>query len=75
LEEQVLLTGKNGAEARQAVGGPGGPAEFWLLGWKLAVARNGRRKSGGKPPHTKVPREILHSRWSFRTDTLRRMAG
>jgi len=29
---QALLTGKNGAEARRAVGGSGGPAEYWLIG-------------------------------------------
>jgi len=52
-KERALLTGKNGAEAMQAEGAPGGPAELRPLGWKLAVGRNGRRKSGGKPPHAK----------------------
>jgi hypothetical protein len=32
-KERALLIGKNGAEARRAVVGPGGAAEFRLLGW------------------------------------------
>ncbi len=31
-KEQALFTGKNGAEARQAVGGSGGPVELRLIG-------------------------------------------